>query len=202
MDDRDTFLVLHALRIRGLATADDLAETTAVEGVAELLSHLVEVGDVARREGRMSGYALTGSGRQRHEQLLAQLVTEADRVAAQTVYETFVELNGPFKAVCTRWQVRDDGAGPNDHTDAVYDQAVVASLEEVHGALLPVLSTTTCEHLAHYPRRFGSALRRLKDGDRTAFARPMSGSYHDVWMELHQDLMSTLGRERGAADGH
>jgi len=30
----------------------------------------------------------------------------------------------------------------------------------------------------------------------------MSGSYHDLWMELHQDLMCTLGRERTAADGH
>jgi hypothetical protein len=42
----------------------------------------------------------------------------------------------------------------------------------------------------------------LADGDTAAFARPMSHSYHDVWMELHEDLLLTLGRERDAADGH
>jgi hypothetical protein len=30
----------------------------------------------------------------------------------------------------------------------------------------------------------------------------MSASYHDVWMELHEDFLLTLGRDREAADGH
>lgn len=28
----------------------------------------------------------------------------------------------------------------------------------------------------------------------------MYDSYHDIWMELHQDLLLTTGREREAAD--
>ena len=47
-------------------------------------------------------------------------------------------------------------------------------------------------------RRARSA--RFRDGDDDALAKPLSGSYHDVWMELHEDLLATLGRERTDAD--
>ena len=30
---------------------------------------------------------------------------------------------------------------------------------------------------------------------------PLSDSYHDVWMQLHEDLLLTLGRDRSTADG-
>ena len=29
-----------------------------------------------------------------------------------------------------------------------------------------------------------------------AVAKPLSGSYHDVWMELHEDLILTQGIDR------
>jgi hypothetical protein len=53
-----------------------------------------------------------------------------------------------------------------------------------------------------YQERLPAALERLEKGDTAAFATPMSASYHCVWMELHQDLLLTLGRERDEADGH
>jgi len=53
-----------------------------------------------------------------------------------------------------------------------------------------------------YQDRLDAALDRLAAGDAAAFATPMSASYHCVWMELHQDLLLTLGRERDDADGH
>jgi hypothetical protein len=34
-------------------------------------------------------------------------------------------------------------------------------------------------------------------GDRAAFTAPLVESYHTVWFELHQDLLLTLGRQRG-----
>jgi hypothetical protein len=52
-----------------------------------------------------------------------------------------------------------------------------------------------------YPVRLHSAFERFQGGDRDALARPLSGSYHDVWMELHQDLLVSLGRQRAEADG-
>ena len=53
-----------------------------------------------------------------------------------------------------------------------------------------------------YEDDFTAALDRLRNGDTRALAAPLSASYHDHWMELHQDLLSTLGRERSTADGH
>ncbi len=44
------------------------------------------------------------------------------------------------------------------------------------------------------------ALDAFRGGDDDALAKPLSGSYHDVWMELHEDLLATLGRERTDAD--
>ncbi|WP_232681743.1 hypothetical protein [Nocardioides sp. R-C-SC26] len=41
---------------------------------------------------------------------------------------------------------------------------------------------------------------RLRSGDNGAFARPMYNSYHDIWMELHEDLIVSLGRTRGSHD--
>ncbi len=53
---------------------------------------------------------------------------------------------------------------------------------------------------AAYQNRLTAALDRVRGGDTAAFARPMADSYHDIWMELHQDLLLSAGRERGAAD--
>jgi hypothetical protein len=93
---------------------------------------------------------------------------------------------------------------PNDHSDADYDNAVIRELGSLHERTLSLTRDLAGElgRFARYEREFDAAWRRLSGGDRRAFAAPMSASYHDLWMELHQDLMCTLGRARTAADGH
>ena len=44
--------------------------------------------------------------------------------------------------------------------------------------------------------RFEHAYARVAAGDTDYFTKPLIGSYHDVWMELHEDLLTTLGIER------
>jgi hypothetical protein len=44
--------------------------------------------------------------------------------------------------------------------------------------------------------RLTTALEKVKAGDQKQFTGVMCGSYHDVWMELHQDLLLTLGIDR------
>jgi hypothetical protein len=68
-------------------------------------------------------------------------------------------------------------------------RAILVELEEVH------------PRYASYGRRFDTALKRLQRGDQSAMAKPLTDSYHDVWMELHQDFLLVLNKERGAADG-
>jgi hypothetical protein len=126
-------------------------------------------------------------------------VDDAERAAAEQAYAAFLPINPRFKEVCTRWQMRDGGQEPNDHTDADYDAKVIEDLGTTHDE---VVVGRSAARFARYAVRFGAALERVRGGDTAAFARPMSHSYHDVWMELHEDLLLTLGRERDAADGH
>ena len=39
---------------------------------------------------------------------------------------------------------------------------------------------------------------RCSTGDSDWFTKPMIASYHTVWFEMHEDLLCTLGIERGA----
>jgi hypothetical protein len=49
-----------------------------------------------------------------------------------------------------------------------------------------------------YDDRFTAALARVEQGELTWVARPRVDSCHTVWMELHEDLIATLGIRRGA----
>ena len=44
----------------------------------------------------------------------------------------------------------------------------------------------------------GSANCTEISGDTDWFTKPMLPSYHTVWFEMHEDLLSTLGIERGS----
>jgi hypothetical protein len=48
-----------------------------------------------------------------------------------------------------------------------------------------------------YDDRFSAALRRVTTGGPTWVNRVGSDSCHGVWMELHEDLVATLGLRRG-----
>ena len=199
-------LVLHTLRLAGFVGADALSQRTGVDPVivGETLEQARVDGYVVERSGRVSGWILTPDGRAAHARLLAdELDEQGCRAEVEAANAAFLALNEPFKQICTRWQLRPDGS-PNDHRDAAYDAVVVADLAALH----PHAVTVTDRLAAHLPRfgrygrDFAAALDRLGDGDTKALAAPLSASYHDHWMELHQDLLCTLGRERGSADGH
>jgi hypothetical protein len=114
------------------------------------------------------------------------------------VYESFEPLNREVLQLCTDWQVRPGGA-LNDHDDAAYDWSVIDRLtgvDERAGPLLRRLGGTVA-HFAPYRERLRSARRRVVDGEHEWFTSPRVDSYHTVWMELHEDLLAALGRERG-----
>lgn len=204
LTDSSTFEILHALRVKGLAPP---AVLSGLSGVAEeelpaATDPLVADGLVQVREGRLAGYLLTATGK---EEAARQLAADADTAAAGPALagfdEKFLPINTDFKEVCHRWQVTADGE-PNDHGDAAYDEQVVADLGDVHAELLSELAevATALPRFARYAPRLTDALARVRAGDQAAFARPLYDSYHDIWMELHNDVVISLGRDRGAAD--
>ena len=199
-------LILHTLRLAGFVDADRLAQRTgvAVDAVHEILGQALRDGYVVERTGRISGWVLTPEGRAAHAGLLAdELAERGCRADVDAANDAFLALNAPFKEICTAWQLRPGGS-PNDHSDPGYDAAVVADLEALHPRAVAVTVglSAVLPRFERYERDFTAALDRLRSGDNRALAAPLSGSYHDHWMELHQDLLSTLGRERSAADGH
>ena len=52
--------------------------------------------------------------------------------------------------------------------------------------------------MAPYVVRLDGVLGRLRAGDAQMFTGVMCGSYHDVWMELHEDLIITQRIDRSA----
>ena len=208
--DERMLTVLHILRLGGFVPAQTISERSSLDVpvVEEVLASASQDGLVKERSGRIAGWCLTAEGRTAHLDLLAREVEASGaQPAVEGLYERFVDLNEPFKQICARWQLRtaEDGTPqPNDHSDAVYDNAVIAELGALHERTVTLTRDLTAElgRFGRYEREFDAAWRRLAAGDRRAFAAPMSASYHDLWMELHQDLMCTLGRVRSAADGH
>lgn len=188
------YIALHTIKIRGFATPEQIAESSGEDAsaLASQLEVLTERGEVKYKSGRITGYMLTAPGRARLTELRAAAVTPADVDALTPAYEAFLAPNAAFKQLTT-----DSQLGKVDHP------ALVSRLEDVHQQVTVVVSTATgvLPRYGHYQMRLDRALSRFTGGDASALAKPMSGSYHDIWMELHEDLLAVLGQERTDDDG-
>lgn len=195
--DASRFAVLHALSIKGTARLDAIAAVLACDP-DDALGEL----DGLRRDGlavhleRRDSWRLTPQGRDRHAALLEDDTAGAVRQRMYPGYERFLPLNLRFKDMCTRWQIRH--GQPNDHTDPRYDQAIVAELGELHAQARPVIADLARQRdrFGRYANRLDDALGRLRAGEPNAFTGVLCGSYHDVWMELHRDLLLSLRVDR------
>ena len=194
------FLVLHAVRLKGFTGADAVVAMTGLDA-AEVARHLEALGAdglATYREGRLSGWSLTPEGKAAHaEQVAAEVDAAGARPAVDDAYRRFLGLNGDLLAVCTAWQMRGDRL--NDHSDAAYDKGVVDDLLAIHDRARPI-TVDLREALARYGRygeRLRSALERVLAGEHEWFTKPVIDSYHTVWFELHEDLLATLGLDRG-----
>jgi hypothetical protein len=196
-------LVLHGLRLKGVAEAPVVAEAVglAPAAVEARLADLAARGLATHRDGLLAGWALTPTGRAEHERLLA---AEADarglRPAIEDAYRGFRALNPRVLDACSRWQVRTRGGRPvvNDHADPAYDRAVIGDLAALHERATPVCDRlgATLERYRPYGPRLGHAVERVRAGDTDYFTKPVLPSYHTVWFELHEDLLATLGLDR------
>lgn len=198
---------MHGLRLKGFAQADAVAEVVDLpeDSVKLVLDELVTAGSATYRDGRISGFSLTPAGRGEHAALLsAELDAMGVRDQVEGAYRRFLGHNAGLLAVCTAWQLREvDGQStPNDHTDADYDREVVAQLAELHGEVEPICAdlTAALDRYRLYGPRLSHALAQVEAGDNDWFTKPMIASYHTIWFELHEDLLATLGIERGSEE--
>ena len=171
------FEALHAIRVGGLhAAKPDNAEHLAERG-------LIFISPV--------GCMLTDEGTQLHTELIEVQRAEIDVEAVKALYERFLAVNQPCKSKCTEWQKLAD-----DDLDSRF--MIATDLQDI----LERVSTTivrTSEHVprfGHYPPRMGSALERVLGGEHEFLTSPTVASFHNVWMECHEDYLLTLGISR------
>ena len=197
-DDEARFLVLHALRIKGFSAAATIAELSTVDAdrTATILNELAESGHTKFFEAREL-WQLTPEGKERHAAEIVDAAA-AHGTGLRAHYEPFLELNTELKELCTAWQTR--GGEPNDHTDATYDGERLSELDQFNERCAPVLDgfAGAVPRFAAYRHRLTGATARAVNGETKMFTGVMCGSFHDIWMELHEDLIQLLSIDRNA----
>ncbi len=196
-----SFVVLHSLRVKGFATTGVLVELSGLDAevVETELRALVATEHAMFRENR-SLWQLTPAGKALH---LAAIDGDAaaSRDGLRPSYEVFLVLNERFKELCGEWQLKPSSDGslePNAHHDAAYDAVVIDRLTDLHNEAAPVCGqfASVLSRYATYEPRLAAAEARVQAGEHKQFTGVMCDSYHDVWMELHEDLILTLGIDR------
>lgn len=198
-----TQLVLHALRTKGMAEVDAVVQATGLSAdhVSGVLHDLGERGWARYRDAkRAKGWMLLGEGRAEAERLAtAEIEESGNRSLVLELYGSFKVLDPELKKACTDFQIRGDQT-LNDHTDPDYDAAVIARLSDIDGRVQPILAglTEVFDRFGHYGGRLDFALKQIVSGDLNWFTKPSLDSYHEVWFELHEDLLVSLGIDRAA----
>ncbi|MCP3422589.1 transcriptional regulator [Nocardioides pinisoli] len=200
-------LTLHAVRLLGFADTPRVAARYRLDTTrtASLLEDFRAGGWVTRSEfAGTGGWSLTDSGRAEDERLLAdELSASGGRAVVARVHASFVPLNARFQQAVTRWQLRPVGGNAfaaNDHTDFRWDDRVIASLRSV-GRRLGALEddvTQVLPRFSGYAARYDAAIARVVAGQHQWVDGVGTDSCHLVWFQLHEDLLATLGLERGA----
>jgi hypothetical protein len=198
-------LVLHSVRIQGMADDDAVAVRFGLDraDTRELLLDDEAYGWVRRAAfGGTAGWSLTDRGRAEDDRRLAEELADADvRGAVERAHEAFGPLNARLLQACTDWQLlpgQDDRLAPNTHTDPEWDSRVLDELGALRDELRPLVASlaSVLARFEGYDTRFAAALDRARAGQGEWVAGTGLSSCHTVWMELHEDLLSTLGIPR------
>ena len=180
-------LVLHALRLKGMADAGAIAAASELEApvVEAELADLLACGLVRFLDKRDS-WSLVPNGRTEHARLLSADLDDAGCVGVvESAYRRVLGVNVELLATVTALQ---QGDGAIERLRAVHHEAIGAT-EELAVEL---------ERMRSYGPRLAAALERVERGEREWVARPLIDSYHSVWHELHEDLLLTLDIDRSA----
>lgn len=195
----DELLVLHAVRLAGFA--DDEAVTDRVDSptvaIGDTLRDLTVRGLIEHMSfADTGGWILTEAGKLRDGELLAlELQASGSGPVLRSTIEDFESsANARLVTVVTDWQLQSATERSDSAVEVMRELTALADE-------LTTLMTGLVEQLprfGRYPRQFSAAVARARAGDHEWVAGVGRLSGHTVWAELHQDLLSSLGRGRSA----
>jgi hypothetical protein len=200
-------LALHAVRILGFADVPALAGRFDLDLATtdELLGDFEAYGWAQRTAfADLAGWSLTTAGRVENERRLATELDATGRAGeVREAYLDFLPLNTRLQRACAHWQLRPAPGNrlePNDHADPDWDAAVLDELAALDAVLAPLVGRlgAVLARFDGYHERFSAALGRARAGDGAWVDGTDVDSCHRVWFELHEDLVATLGIDRGA----
>jgi DNA-binding MarR family transcriptional regulator len=193
--------LLMALRVKGAADEKDLRNASRIsqsECDAAIASLTAE--GLVRKHERLKKYVLTDLGNKAVAAETEKIRQDVGQAELEELYSRFMVLDAEFKRLASAWQVSAPGPPPlfNDHSDPRYDQRIINNLVRLHHRLRVLLEPLgkKCQRYSSYGARFADSLNKLSDGSLDHFTNPRVDSCHNIWFELHEDLLCTLGRQR------
>jgi hypothetical protein len=180
------FAVLNAIYLKKMATAQTIAEVTALE--PELVAERLEAAAGAARVLLMpTGAMLLEDG------TAAVLATYRDTYATVRTepamlhwYENFEKINSRFIAQVSEWQATDG--------DERIERKLLQTAERLTRDLAELVPKIP--RYAQYIARFERAMERVDQGLREYVCKPTIDSVHNIWFEFHEDILAVLGRPR------
>jgi hypothetical protein len=199
-ESKSIFRVHHLLRIKGFATVPQITEITGFEedSVLQHLKELLSEELVIHREAR-GMWQLSPVGKTAHiDELKLDTIAGGYLAALAPEYPSFLALNDSFKVLCGDWQLKE--GQPNDHSDPAYDKKQIIRLGKLDTDAQKICKTIgkAAARFSRYSVRLSNAKVAVENGEHKRFTGVMCESYHDVWMELHEDLILTQGINRAA----
>lgn len=184
--DEQSFLVLNALHLKKMTSAENLAEITdlPVDQVRKVVSAAHQQGWLLDMEGELileeEGTAqVLGYYRETYAFLASQ--EQMSRWHAR-----FEPINSQFIKFVTEWQQTGG--------DAEVQERVIATVEKLVKLIGDI--SRVIPRYASYIRRFERGVTKVDQGNNDFVCNPMVESLHNIWFEFHEDFLAVLERPR------
>lgn len=193
------FTVLNTVVLKKSATVAALAASTGTppDVVIRIVGDLADAGHVVVIGGQViPDHSAVDLVKDYNEAHWGELRGTAE---VERWLRRFEHVNDLMLAAIDAWQQVVIGGEkiPNDHTDAAYDDKVVSRIDGIIAKVEELLRQLgrKVSRFNRYPERFEEAMNQV-ERDTRYIGDPRVESVHNIWLEMHKDILALLGKER------
>lgn len=187
----EEFSVLNAVYLRKMVTVEAIEDITGLEpaSIGDVVARLVDRGLVADVGG---GHCMLEQPAGVSAAIAAYDERYADLRSSEEVmawHERFEVLNAQFLQVISAWQTSGEEESALDKVLKLVDRQIKA-----------LSSFTSVPRYRRYADRLSAAVEKVEQGQ-TEYVTSLSiDSIHNAWFELHEDILTVIGRPRDVAE--